>query len=340
MTPDRSEMRLDPLTQTWTVFSSKRRTRPSLPGAFDEEPGESPFRLGNEQFAPHSLYQAKSPEQSQEAWDVRVVPNHAPIFGVEGEVGRFGDGFYDRMDGLGAHEVIVEGPSGEPLESMELPALAEVIKAWKVRMLDLTRDFRLRQMLIVKNVGAAAGAIVPHSVSQLIAFSLIPGLMRRKLDSARAFYDLKKRSIFSEILAEEVRVGTRLVYENNGFAVFCPYAARAPFELAIYPKRQCADFHGITDQELAQIADALRTALVKLGRALNHPSYNLMLFTSPVRTKRSDHWTSIEEDFRWHIEILPRLNPVGGFEMATGFHLNGVWPEESASYYRKIDLKS
>lgn len=336
MTAGKPEMRLDPLTQAWTVFSAQRRMRPTAPGALERLPAETPFMPGREGLAPHSLYQAKAPEHADRPWDVRVLPNRAPILAVEGQVGRFGDGFYDRMDGLGAHEVIVEGPSGEPLETLGLAALSEVIKAWKVRMLDLARDVRLRQMLIVKNVGWAAGGTTAHSISQLLAFSLVPGLMRRKLDSSRAFYELKKRSIFAEILAEEVRVGTRLVYENNGFAVFCPYASRAPFEIAIYPKRQVADFHGITDQELAQIADALRTALVKFNRALDHPAYNLMLFTSPVRTKRSDHWTTIEEDFRWHIEILPRLHPVGGFELSTDFHLNGVWPEEAAAYLRKI----
>jgi UDPglucose--hexose-1-phosphate uridylyltransferase len=170
--------------------------------------------------------------------------------------------------------------------------------------------------------------------------AVIHPALKRKLDVARAFYAFKKRSIFEDILREEVRTGTRLVYENNGFAVFCPYAARGPFEMTIYPKRQCPDFHGVSDQEITQLADVLRTALRKLSAALDHPPYNLMLFTAPTRSDRRDHWSTIERDFRWHIEIMPRLHHVGGFEIGTGCWVNSVWPEVSADYLRGIELES
>ena len=158
----------------------------------------------------------------------------------------------------------------------------------------------------------------------------------RKLEVSRDFYERKKRSIFEDIWREEVRTATRLVYENNGFAVFCPYASRTPFELAVYPKRQCADFHGISDQEVQQLADALKTSLGKLAGALNHPPYHLMLYTAPTRTARRDHWNTLLADFRWHIEMVPALYYTSGFETATGCHLNPVFPETAAAYLRKI----
>src|SRR5436853_279690 len=121
----------------------------------------------------------------------------------------------------------------------------------------------------------AAGASVQHSISQLIATSVVPAALKQKLRVARDFYERKRRSIFQDILGEEIRVAKRLVYENNGFAVFCPYASRAPFEMAIYPKRQVADLHGISDQENSQLADALKISLQKLNAALDSPAYNL-----------------------------------------------------------------
>jgi UDPglucose--hexose-1-phosphate uridylyltransferase len=188
---------------------------------------------------------------------------------------------------------------------------------------------------VIKNVGRAAGGLVNHSVSQLVAMAITPPALRQKLRTCRNFFEVKKRSIFEDVLAEEVRTGTRLVYENNGFTAFCPYASRAPFELALFPKRQCADFHGISDQERTQLADALRIVLGKLNRALDHPAYNLMLFTAPSRTPRHDEWNTIEGDFRWHIEILPRLHHLGGFEMASGCWVNSVWPEVAADFLRQ-----
>ncbi len=327
-------MRLDPLTDAWTIFSEARAARPEFASVRAEADEADPFLAGRERFAPRTLHAT----EAAGAWKVRVVPNRAPVLRVEGDATRHAEGFYDRMDGVGAHEVIVETPGAEPFEALPLPQMEAVITAWKARMLDLLHDPRMRSLAIIKNVGRAAGGAVPHAVSQLVAMAVIPPALKRKLEIARAFYAGKKRSIFEDILREEVRTGTRLVYENNGFAVFCPYASRVPFELAIYPKRQCADFHGLTDQERAQLADALRTALGKLCAALDHPAYNLLLFTAPTRTARRDHWGTIEADFRWHIEILPRLRHLGGIELGTGCWVNSVWPETAAEYFRATEL--
>jgi len=332
---DRTEMRLDPLTEAWTIFSESRPIPPAFGSVQTEAKPASPFTAGHEAYAAHALHTA--PAQSH-GWQVRVVPNRAPIVRVEGDPTRRSDGFYDRMDGVGAHEVFIEDPGSSTLEDLPLVDIEKVVVSWKVRMLDLRRDPRMRSFAIVKNVGVPAGARVAHSVSQLVAMAVIPPLLMRKLAIARAFFESKKRSIFDDILREEVRTKSRLVYENNGFSVFCPYASRAPFELAIYPKRQCPDFHGLTDQETVQLADALKTALRKLNCALDHPPYNLMLFTAPTRTSRPDHWTTIEDDFRWHIEILPRLYFRGGVELATGCWLNTVWPETAADFLRSIAL--
>jgi UDPglucose--hexose-1-phosphate uridylyltransferase len=337
LTMIQTEMRLDPLRQTWTVFSRSRAAIPEFlrqknSGGAGANP--SPFAAGNEKYAAHTLHAAPPGTD----WQVRVVPNRAPILRVEGEPAAMADGFYDRMDGVGAHEVIVETPGYEGLEALPLPRIEQVVNAWKVRMLDLARDKRMRAFFVIKNEGRPAGARVAHSVSELIAMAVVPPALKHKLHVARDFYERKKRAIFGDILRDEVRAGSRLVYENNGFAAFCPYASRTPFEMAIYPKRQCADFHGVTDQETAQLADALKSALQKLIAALDSPPYNLMLFTAPTRTGRRDYWNTIEQDFRWHIEIMPRLFPTGGFDIATGCSVNFVWPETAAEYLRKVEL--
>ena len=330
---DKTEMRLDPLTQAWTIFSSTQAIPPAFGSVQDEPAKDSPFVAGREQLTGAPLHTTPHPE-----WKVRVVPNRTPILRVEGDAARRADGFYDRMDGVGAHEVVIEDSGGNAFEELPLPQIEQIISAWKMRMLDLMKDTRMRCFTVVKNVGAPAGERVRHSVSQILAMATISPLLQRKLQTARDFYDTRKRSIFEDILHEEVRTGTRLVYENNGFTVFCPYASRAPFELAIYPKRQCPDFHGVTTQETSQLADVLKASLRKLNRSLDHPPYNLMLFTAPTRGQRADHWTTIERDFRWHIEILPRLYFRNGIELATGCWLNIVWPEVAAAHLRSIEL--
>ena len=326
-------MRLDPLTEAWTLFSEARAMRPAY-GSVRGETSDDPFNAGLERYSARTLHHA----DAEQGWQVRVVPNRAPVLRVEGDATRRSDGFYDHADGVGAHEVIVEDPGARALEELPLADVEKVIDAWKTRMLDLMHDPRMRAFSVIKSVGKAAGAQTAHSVSQLVAMAVMPPLLSRKLEIAQRFYEAKKRSIFDDILAEEVRGGSRLVYENNGFTVFCPYAARAPFELAIFPKRQCPDFHGLSDQERTQFADALRMALRKLNAALNHPPYQLALTTAPTRTPRHDEWATIEQDFRWHVEIVPRLYPPNPIELATGCWVNSVWPEAAADYMRNVTV--
>jgi UDPglucose--hexose-1-phosphate uridylyltransferase len=331
---DKSELRRDPLTGAWILFAEARAQRPAFGSVRTESAPPDPFLAGRERFAPHTLYEVRDAT----GWQVRVVPNRVPLLRVEGDPTPRADGFYDRMDGIGAHEVIIEDPGPRALEELPLASLERVIDAWQARMVDLLRDPRLRSFFIVKNVGRPAGARTAHSVSQLVALAIVPPTLRRKLEVARAFFAAKKRAIFEDLLAEEVRTATRLVYENNGFTVFCPYAARVPFELAIYPKRQCPDFHGLSAQERAQLADVLRTALRKLNRALDHPPYNLLLTTAPTRPPRAGQWDTLDHDFRWHLEILPRLDHRGGLELATGCWLNSVWPEVAADTLRQTEV--
>ena len=43
-------------------------------------------------------------------WNLRVVPNKFPALGIEGDLDRQADGMFDKMNGVGAHEVVIETP--------------------------------------------------------------------------------------------------------------------------------------------------------------------------------------------------------------------------------------
>ena len=198
------------------------------------------------------------------------------------------------------------------------------------------RDMRLRSFTVIKNVGRAAGQTVAHSLSQIIAMAVVPPAQRRKLRHAREHFALRKRSLFADIIEHERRNASRVVHENEDFFVFCPYAACAPFELAIWPKRNGPDFHHITHGEADNLALALGLALRKLNRAINHPPYHLTLTTAPSRDAVSDEMETLEDDFRWHITITPVLRAPDALHAATGCHVNGIWPEVAADYLRSL----
>ena len=148
--------------------------------------------------------------------------------------------------------------------------------------------------------------------------------------------DASARSSGDDIIAHERSNSTRVVHENADFFVFCPYASSAPFELAIWPKRQSADFHRIADGEATRLADTLKLCLRKLNRALDFPALHILLTTAPSCTSVHGTRETLDEDFRWHIAIVPRLQPIETLELATGCHVNGVWPEVAADYLRSI----
>ena len=270
---------------------------------------------------------------------MRVVPNRFPALRIEGDLGKEGQGIYDKMNGIGAHEVIIETPNAAlQLEQQPIDGIARVLETYKIRMTDLLRDPRFRYILVFRNFGKQAGASIGHPHSQLIATPVTPKRIKEKLIGAMQYYAYKDRSIFEDILKQELKEGTRLVYENAGFVAFCPFASRFPFEITLVPRRQSAYYQDIHPDELLLLADALKVTLLKLSKALNQPQYNYIVNTGPARYAHHGYWGTIDLDFRWHIEVLPRLTLIAGFEVGTGFYINPTPPEEAAKYLREIPV--
>jgi UDPglucose--hexose-1-phosphate uridylyltransferase len=63
-----------------------------------------------------------------------------------------------------------------------------------------------------------------------------------------------------------------------------------------------------------------------------------MLYTAPNRVPRRGHWHTLNDDFHWHLEIMPRLTRVAGFEWGSGFYINPTPPEDAAKYLRDVKI--
>jgi len=262
-------------------------------------------------------------------WRVRVVPNRYPALMIEGDLDRQAEGIYDRMNGVGAHEVVIETPQhGVQLTELTDGDVADVLFACKARVLDLRNDQRFRYVLLFKNHGSAAGATLEHSHSQVIALPVTPRQVADEIEGARRHHEHRERCIFCDIVGQERKDRSRLVYENEEFVVFAPWAPRSPFETWILPKRHESNFEAEPRERLAFAAQALRSTLRRLNAALGRPAYNFMVHTNPLRDAPSP-------SYHWHIEVVPALTQVAGFEWASGFYINPVPPEEAAEFLRK-----
>jgi UDPglucose--hexose-1-phosphate uridylyltransferase len=212
------ELRKDPVVGRWVVFSPERQIRPERYKCEElapTRPEDDPFLEGHEGYTPAELYAIRPGGGSANGpgWQLRVVSNRFPALRVEGELEKEAVGFYDRMNGIGAHEVIVETPHPQlVLEKQNLAGIARVFDACRARILDLSRDARLHYVLVFKNHGALAGATMPHPHSQLIAMPVTPIVLKEKLAAARAYYLEKDRSLFGDILQAERKIGDRVVF--------------------------------------------------------------------------------------------------------------------------------
>lgn len=339
-----SEIRQDPLIGRWVIVATDRMRRPNEfagAGVAPSEPERDPFAEGNEHLTPPEIQAIRAPgaRANGPGWKARVVPNRFPVLRIEGALDREGEGLYDRISGIGAHEVVIETPkTGQMLEELPLDHIAAVIGLWRARITDLLKDARFRYILVFKNHGWQAGATLSHSHSQIIALPVTPKAIKEKLAGALAYYEQKERNIFADILRQEIKDGRRIVDQNGAFVCFCPYAARFPFEICVMPRRQNPEFHRIGDDEILPLADALKSSLLRLRAGLNCPQYNVILHTAPARFPKRGYWGTLDQDFRWHLEITPRLTQIAGFEMGTGFYVNPVMPEEAARFLKEVEV--
>ena len=313
------ELRKDPITGRWVIIATDRARRPS---DFSREPvivsapsRFCPFCYGNEQKTPPEVLAYRvNGGSNQPGWSLRVIPSKFPVLGIEGDLARQGDGMFDRMSGIGAHEVLIETPDHTAtLATLAEKQVEDLLWAFRERVLDLKRDHRLRYILLFKNHGE-------H-----------PKRVKEELDGAQVYYNFKERCVFCDIIRQEAQASTRLVTETERFVVLEPYAARFPFETWIVPKRHDSHFEQCDAPDLQNLAWVLRSTLRKLDKTLEKPAYNFLMHTAPVQEPAMPH-------YHWHIEIMPRLTKVAGFEWGTGVYINPTPPEESAKFLRDAGL--
>jgi len=329
-----SELRKDPVTGRWVIVSTERGRRPS---DFSMEKAKSkggfcPFCPGNEDKTPPEIlaFRQEGTPPNKPGWRLRVVPNKFPALRVEGDLNREGVGLYDKMNGIGAHEVIIETPSHEEnFSNLSAKTFEEVLWAFRDRMMDLKKDIRLRYAMIFKNHGEAAGATLEHSHSQLIALPIVPHLVVEEMAGAKDYYNYKERCIYCDIIRQEIRQGERVILENSEFVVLAPFASFSPFESWILPKRHNSFFEESQVHEIQSLARIFSESLKRLEKALNFPPYNFTLHTTPFNERPLEY-------FHWHFEIIPKLTKFAGFEWGSGFFINPTPPEEAAQFLREM----
>jgi UDPglucose--hexose-1-phosphate uridylyltransferase len=288
-------------------------------------PGPCPLCEGHEDdTAPEILAVRGGSTPNGQGWLLRVVPNGVPVLRTEQTFAPRTDELLTRADGLGAHEVFVESPRHDASwQTMDVAAIARVLEAWRDRICDLGRDSRLRSVIVFKNHGPQAGARFQHPHSQLMAMPVVPPALADEVAGAARHHAATGRCVYCDLVASDLADSRRLVTQQGHAVAVAPFAARTPFALWVMPRAHASDFGTASADILTDVAAVLRTLAVRIASALDDPDVNIVLHTAP-------YGPGAAASYHWHVEVIPRVFRVTGFDLGTGTSVNPVSPEEAA----------
>ena len=341
------ELRKDPIIGRWVIVATERAKRPSDFSYREEErtqttPQKCPFCEGNESLTPPEIYalRKKGTQPNTPGWEIRVIPSIAPFLNIKGDLDRHGKGMYDLTNGIGTHEILIATPyHNSSVFIKNAPQIEKLTDTVIKRMRELKKDLRLKYVLIFKNHGrVAGGSNIQHQHLQLIATPATPKRVKEELIGAKHYFEYKDRCIFCDMLMQELDQKERVILDTGGFVSISPYCSRFPFETWILPKRHSCDFETMTKKEIKGYSKIFQLTMTKLAKTLGDFPYNIILHTAPFRRrKKKGYWETIEQDYHWHIEIMPRLTQVAGFEWGSGFYINPTPPEEACKYLKEAN---
>jgi UDPglucose--hexose-1-phosphate uridylyltransferase len=293
------ELRKDPITRSWVMTG-------------DDPAGGAPRAESGCRFCPDSTEppQVISAIPSAGDWSTRSVVHPTPLYHIEGEPGRRGDGLYDRMSSVGAHEVLVENRRHDRhLWSASDDEIGQFLRLAAERILDLKHDPRIKYVSLFKDYGPSAGQEFVHPTSQITATMFVPRRVLYELRAGREYFQAKERCVFCDILNQEERQATRVIEARGDYVALGPYAPRVPYETWILSRNHEAAFErtGLSKPGLrTNLAALLRRTLQRVRTVTE--GFHLALHTSPNSlhpSKTLGYWKTIDEDYHWHIEIMP-----------------------------------
>ena len=342
-----SEFRYNYLKDTWVIIATERSKRPhDYNVSIYEEPitdtSKCPFEYGNEDKTPPEIFAIRpnASAPNTPGWLVRVFPNRYPALRIENSTLSEGYYIFDKKGGFGAHEVIVETPDHfKHIQDFDQQDFINMFIAFRERMKSLYNDYRIKYIHIFKNHGKEAGKSLVHSHSQLIALPMIPKQPLTKIIQSQKYFLEKERCYTCDEIKLESQLGERVIYENENFISYCPYASLYPFEIKIAPKFHSHDFSTITEDTMKDLADIMRFTVKKLDKTLINPPFNMILYSAPPYRDdvvNKEMFNHINRYFHWHIEILPRITTLAGFELGTDYYINPTSPEEAAKFLREV----
>jgi len=341
----KNQFRRDPISGQWCIILNKTE---DLSAFINNEQAHTRtvmtatrYSVGNEKQTPPEIFAVRAADSKPNdvGWSVRVLPMTEPFLQIHGDLNLRGKGMYDLLDGIGAHELVIESPRANmQWQNMEDQQILNILLAYQQRIIDLKRDHRFRYIMVHKNYGNDSSELSSHPHTHIIGTPITPARVKEKLTNYRKHYVYKERCLFCDIIFQELADNERIVLQNEHFVTLTPFASRAPFSMRIAPKKHETFFEW--NEQFQSLVEILRASLGKLAKVVKNPGYIMVLHTGPnIETgKERGLWQTLEKDYHWHIEITPTFKTYTNFELGSGFQVNMVSPERAAKILQTENL--
>ncbi len=324
-----TEFRQDPISGDWILLAPLRGNGHKFKGRIKMElpknkcPFENPSKFGN---APAILvYQ----NESKNDWFLQVIPNKYPAVEPRNRGFAYPDGLFKTQAGIGFHEIVIFRDHTRYLAQFTEKGITRILLAFQERYKSLAEENGIKYISIFHNHGKEAGSTIPHPHSQILALPILPPDVSHSINGLRHYFQKHKKCAHCQALVQELKEKRRIIYENEKMVVIAPFASRAEFEVRVFPKKHSAYFEKIEKEELVCLADAMKFAFSQIYKKLKDPAFNFFIHTAPaIKNQNYSH-------YHWHVEILPKFDIIGGFELGTGMDIITVSPEKAAELLRK-----
>ena len=329
-----SELRQDLVSGDWTILAPKRAKRPHDWGKGKPKRAKSPKttcpfedleKSGNE---PIELF------PPSDDWKIAVIPNKYPALEAK-NVCPDGKkkGPYSVIEGFGHHELVITRDHDRNLPKMTSREAVELFRVFKHRLNVLSQDPCGDYSTLWHAWGPSAGATIYHPHYQILTLPIVPPDIRQSFEGSVRYFRKYKKCVHCVMLAYEKKCKNRIIYENKYAIAMAPFVSRQPFEVRVFPKKHFSHFEKTSDVALSGAVEALSVALGRISERLGDPDYNFFLHTAPFQ-KAEEY-----KMYHWHMEVIPKLSLLGGFEWSTGIDINTVDPDMAAKVLRGKKFK-
>jgi len=305
----KSEVRHDEIHDRFVIIAPKRDARPNDFAPKKSAPAptkESTCPFCNEPDMPETTLLALC---GRKHWCVRVVLNKFPAVTK------------DNPGAYGTQEVIIETPDHNvEFADLTLDHLHHIFQAYIDRIKTISRDKKIKYILVFKNRGGVAGASLLHAHSQVIATGFIPPHIVQRLSKAEEWKINNGVCYYCDLLLKEEK-GPRLIASDKHTVAFAPYASLYGYEAWVLPRRHIDNITRMTPTEIQSFVKIVRRIIQKIN-ALGL-SYNFYLHQ--VITDKGEHF---------YLRIAPRGSVWGGVELGSRMVINSIPPEDAAEYFR------